>query len=437
MSWQERAGKKLMSPDEAVAAVESGHCVTVAPFTSTPATLCEALYRRRRELRNVRIDHPAGLHSWVRDGDGGSFEVHEMYGTVVNRDMVNRGRLEYLPLAVWRVGELPSGFNPAPDAFLVAVSPPDARGFCSFGSGVWFSKLLSENAKTVIAEVHEDFMRTGGDNFVHLSRLDRICLAEPAPPPPVPPRNEEEAVNTEVICRLVAAELVHDRDTLQIGVGTVAAAVGMYLGDKHDLGIQTELVTDGIATFLRDGVITGKYKTLHAGKVVGSACTLLSKEELAILDGHPAFELYDFGYTDDVRFLVRQNNLVAINNALLVDLTGQVASETIGPRIWTGGGGQLAFMIAAQYSPGGRSISVLPSSHVLGGKRVSRVVGALPEGTAVTVPRTLVDYVVTEQGIASLRGKTIRERIGELVAVAHPDFRAELREQAKRLYGIG
>ena len=306
MSWQARAGKKLMSADEAVAAVESGHCVAVAPFTSTPATLCEALYRRRRELRNVRIDHPAGLHSWVREGDGGSFEVHEIYATAVNRDMVNGGRLEYLPLAVWRVGQVPSGFHPAPDAFLVAVSPPDARGFCSFGSGVWFSKLISENAKTVIAEVHEDFMRTGGDNFVHLSRLDRLCLAQPAPPPPIPPRNEEEAVNTEVICKLVAAKLVHDRDTLQIGVGTVSAAVGRYLGDKHDLGIQTELVTDGIATFLRDGVITGKYKTLHTGKVVASACALLSNEESAILDGHPAFELYDFGYTDDVRFLVRQ-----------------------------------------------------------------------------------------------------------------------------------
>ena len=437
MRWQERAGKKLMSSDEAVAVVESGHCVTVAPFTSTPVTLCEALYRKRGELRNVRIDHAAGLYSWVREGDGGSFEVHEIYGTAVNRDLVNRGRLEYLPLAVWRAGEVPAGFHPAPDVFLVAVSPPDARGFCSFGSGVWFSKLLSESAKTVIAEVHEDFIRSGGDNFVHLSRLDRICLAEPAPPPPIPPRNEEEAVNTEVICRLVAAELVHDRDTLQIGIGTVSAALGIYLGDKHDLGIQTELLTGGIATFLREGVITGKYKTLHTGKVVASACALLSQEEFAILDGHPAFELYDFGYTDDVRFLVRQNNLMAINNALLVDLTGQIASETIGPRIWSGVGGQLAFMIAAQYSPGGRSISVLPSSHVIGGKRVSRVVGALPEGTAVTVPRTLVDYVVTEQGIASLRGKTVRERIGELVAVAHPDFRAELREQAKRLYGIG
>jgi 4-hydroxybutyrate CoA-transferase len=212
--------------------------------------------------------------------------------------------------------------------------------------------------------------------------------------------------------------------------------MGMYLGDKNDLGIQTELVTGGIPTLVKDGVATGRYKTFHKEKVIGSACAGLSAEELAMMDGNPAFELYDFGYTDDIRLLLQHENLVAINNALLVDVTGQVASETLGGRAWTGVGGQTAFMIAAQYSKGGRSISVLPSSHVVDGRRVSRIVPALPPGTAVTVPRTLVDHVVTEHGIATLRGRTVRERIEALVAIAHPDFRNELREEAKRLYGV-
>jgi len=241
---------------------------------------------------------------------------------------------------------------------------------------------------------------------------------------------------TEVICSLVASEIVRDRDTVQIGVGTVSAALGIYLGDKHDLGVQTELITGGIAQLVRDGVVTGKYKTLHREKVVGSACVALPEEDLKLIDGNPAFELYDFGYTDDIRMLIRHTNLVAVNNALMIDLTGQVCSETIGSRIWTGVGGQTAFMIAAQYSQGGRSVIVCPSSHLIEGTRRTRIVGALPEGAAVTVPRTLVDYVVTENGIATLRGKTIRERVGELIGVAHSDFQGELRAEANRLYGI-
>jgi len=316
-------------------------------------------------------------------------------------------------------------------------SPPDSHGYCSFGPGVWMSKRLAQGANKVIAEVHENFIRTGGDNFIHVSEIDRFCeAAQPTGNLPIPARTDEETLVVEVACTLVASELVRDRDTVQMGVGTVSAALGMYLGEKHDLGVQTELITGGIANLVRDGVVTGRYKTLHREKVVGSALVALDEEEMRLIDGNPVFELYDFGYTDDVRLLMQQDNLVAVNNALLVDLTGQVASESIGYKVWTGVGGQTAFMIAAQYSRGGRSITVLPSSHVIEGERVTRIVPLLPEGTLVTVPRTLVDYVVTEHGIASLRGKTVRERIGELIAVAHRDFQGDLKSEAKRLYGI-
>jgi len=437
MDWRSQIADKLAGPAEVVSDIKSGHRVGVAPFTCTPFTLCGALYERRGELENVRVDHPAGLFSWVRPDEGDSFQVRDNYATPMNRDMVNSGRVDYLPIGRWREDELPLGFDGEADAFLVPVSPPDKHGFCSFGPGVWTSRRIAQQSKIVIAEVHENFIRTGGENFIHISDIDRFCEATaPTGNLPIPPRTEEETFVTEVVGTLVASELVNDRDTVQIGVGTVSAAIGMYLGNKQDLGVQTELITGGIAQLVEDGVVTGKYKTLHREKVVGSALVALDEEEMRMIDGNPVFELYDFGYTDDIRMLIRQDNLVAMNNALFVDLTGQVASETIGTQAWTGVGGQTAFMIAAQYSRGGRSIIVLPSSHVIDGERVTRIMPTLPLGTVVTVPRTLVDHVVTEHGIATLRGKTVRERIGELIGVAHPDFRGELKAQAKKLYGI-
>ena len=437
MDWRSQVGDKLTLAAEAAKAVKSGDRVGVAPFTCTPFTLCDALYARGGGLENVRIDHPAGLFAWLRAGEENGFAVRDNYATLLNRDMVHAGKVDYLPIGRWRADEIAPGFDQPLDVFLVPLSPPDRQGYCSFGPGVWMSKRLAQGAETVLAEVHENFIRTGGDNFIHVSEIDRFCEAViPTGNLPIPPRTDEETLVVEVACTLVASELVKDRDTVQMGVGTVSAALGLYLGEKYDLGVQTELITGGIANLVRDGVVTGKYKTLHREKVVGSALVALDEEEMRLIDGNPVFELYDFGYTDDVRLLIQQDNLVAVNNALLVDLTGQIASESIGHKIWTGVGGQTAFMIAAQYSRGGRSIIVLPSSHVIDGERVTRIVPFLPEGTLVTVPRTLVDYVVTEHGIASLRGKTVRERIGELVAVAHPDFQGELKNDVERLYGI-
>lgn len=437
MDWRTQVGDKLATPAEVVADIKSGQRIGVAPFTCTPFTLCGALYDRRDKLRGVRVDHAAGLFSWVSPDDEKSFEVRDNYATPMNREMVNQGRVDYLPIGRWRADEIPGGFDGHLDAYLVPVSPPDKHGYCSFGPGVWQSRRLARSSDCVIAEVHENFIRTGGENFIHSSDIARFCEADtPTGNLPIPPRTEEETYVTEVVGTLVAAELIQDRDTIQIGVGTVSAALGLYLGDKQDLGIQTELITGGIAQLVDDGVATGKYKTLHREKVVGSALVALEDEEMRLIDGNPVFELYDFGYTDDVRMLIQHDSLVAVNNALFVDLTGQVASETIGTQAWTGVGGQTAFMVAAQYSRGGRSIIVLPSSHVMNGQRVTRIMPTLPPGTAVTVPRTLVDYVVTEYGIATLHGKTVRERIGELIAVAHPDFQSELKAEAKKLYGI-
>jgi 4-hydroxybutyrate CoA-transferase len=439
VSWREAVGGRLTTPAEALRRVRPGDTVAVAPYTSTPLTLCRALHARRHELSGVRIEHGAGHFAWDAEGAAGGepFTLVTNYATPDHRAAVNAGRAEYLPVSHWHADGMAPGFSVEPDVYLLPVSPPDAEGRLSFGTGAWFSPVLCRGARTVIGEVHEDFIRVGGDSWASVERFAHLVPAEEAIGG-VPPasRSEEETAATEVICTLVAHELVRDRDTLQIGVGTVSSALGLYLEHRHDLGIQTEAITAGIPDLVRRGVVTGRYKTVHPGLVVGSFMIDLSPADLAYIDRHPAFALYGFGTTDDVTLLVRETNLTAVNNALLIDLTGQVASEGIGPAIWSGAGGQTAFAIAAAYAPGGRAIFVLPSTHRVQGTLGSRIVAALEPSTVVTVPRGFVDYVVTEHGIARLRGKTLRERAGELIAVAHPDFRAELRAEAGRLHHV-
>jgi 4-hydroxybutyrate CoA-transferase len=430
-----------MTAEEAVKRVQPGHTVAVAPFTCTPHTLCHALLGRVRsgDLRGIRVDHPASLAPWCEPDVLDGIDLHDNYATPFNRAAVHAGTVEYLPIGLWQTDTVPAGFTARPDVFLVPVSPPDRLGWCSFGPGVWLSGTLSRNAALVIAEVHEGFIRTGGENHVHIDRLDIVVEAEtPTGGTPPAPLSDEEIAAVEVICTLVAAELVNDGDTLQMGVGTVSASLGMYLDGKQDLGIQTELITGGIVDLVERGVVTGNRKTIHPRKVVGSACTALAPEELARIDGNPVFELYDFGHTDDLRRLIQVENFVTVNNALQVDLTGQVSAESIGQQMYTGVGGQTVFMIAGAYSPGGKSVSVTPSSSVLSstGERVSRIVATLDPGGVVTVPRTYIDYVVTEHGIAELRGKTIKERVRALLEISHPDLRAQLEDDARRVYGV-
>jgi 4-hydroxybutyrate CoA-transferase len=438
MDWRTKYGQKLVSAEQAVARVNRGDTVTMAPYTCTPFTLCHALQERARrgDIERIRIDHPAAFPSWTDPDIAHAFELHDNYATPLNRQACHDGRMEYLPIGVWKSYEVPAGFASHPDVFMVPVSPPDERGFCSFGPGVWLSGTLSRNAKLVIGEVHEDFIRTYGENYIHVDQIDLLVEGTiPTGAAPTVQPSEEERSQVEVICTLVASELVNDGDTLQMGVGTVSASLGLFLGEKRDLGIQTELITGGVVDLVESGVVTGARKTIHKHKVVGAACVALGPDEMSRVHMNPVFELYDFGYTDDLRRLIQLDNFVTVNNALVVDLTGQVSAEALDHRMYTGVGGQTVFMLAGAYSPGGKSVSVVPSSSVPSatGKRATRIVPAL--AGAVTVPRTFVDYVVTEFGIATLRGKTLKERARELCAVAHPDFQPELRKAAAEMYG--
>ena len=440
MHWRDRLGAKLVSLETAVSRVESGQTVAVSPFTCSPMTLCKGLVDRGRKggLENVRIDHLASAFCWTDPELEGVFRLRDNYATVANRAACHAGRSDYLPIGLYRSYELPDGLNRTPDVFMVPVSPPDARGMCSFGPGVWMSPTTARAAKLVLGEVQEDFIRTGGENYIHMDEIDLFVEGEaPVGGPASAPPSDEEISQVEAICTTVAVELINDGDTLQMGVGTVSASLAQFLDFRNDLGIQTELVTGGIADLVERGNVTGLRKEIHRGKVVGSALVSMPPDELQKIHENPAFELYDFGHTDDLRRLIQLDSFVAVNNAMVVDLTGQVSAEAFDHRPYTGVGGQTVFMLAGAYSPNGKSISVVPSSSVPStgsGSRVTRIVPTLESGTPVTVPRTYVDFVVTEFGHAELRGKTVQERARALCEIAHPDFRDMLRTRARELY---
>ena len=440
MDWRATLGPKLVDVESAIGHVESGHTIAAAPFTSSPITLCQGLIERGKKggLRDVAVHHLASAVCWTDPELEGVFRLRDNYATPANRSACHAGRSDYLPIGLFRSHELPDGVAQEPDVFLVPVSPPDARGYCSYGPGVWMSPTMVQRSKVVVAEVQEDFIRTGGENYVHVDEIDCFVEGElPQAGSPLAPPSAEEVAQVEAICTSVAVELVNDGDTLQMGVGTVSASLGHFLDFRNDLGIQTELITGGIADLVANGNVTGLRKEIHRGKVVGSALVSMPKEELELIHENPAFELYDFGFTDDLRRLIQLDNFVAVNNAMVVDLTGQVSAEAFDHRPYTGVGGQTVFMLAGAYSPGGKSVSVLPSSSVPSGgdrQRVSRIVPTLAAGTPVTVPRTYVDFVVTEFGVAELRGKTVQERARALCEIAHPDFRDALLEDARALY---
>ena len=441
MDWRKRYADKLRTAEEAVADVRSGQAIAVAMYDGMPISLCNALSERAPELENVSIFHFVSAYPWFSFNEGRSFRLITPFTTNVDRAAVREGSVEYLPTALWRSGQLPYGVGPF-DYHLCTISPPDDAGWCSFGSAVWMNPTFADHSRIIVAEVDEGAIRTGGANRIHIDRIDRIVDVEPevrqkirAAMTRAQGRSDEETAIAEVICTLVGMELVRDGDTVQIGAGAVSAALAPYLQHRSGLGLHTELLTGGVTDLVKAGVVTGEHKGLHPGKVVATGAALLPREELEYIDGNSTFELYDFTYTDDLHVLLKEPRLVAVNNAMQVDLTGQSNSEAVGPWPYTGPGGQTAFAIAAAHSAEGRSIIVLPSSYERDGARHSRIVAALDAGAPVTVPRSAVDYVVTEHGIATMQGKTIRQRIGELIAIAHPDCQPELKADAKRMYG--
>ena len=439
MNWQEEYKRKVVSSEEAVKAIKSGDYVVLAQ-PEAPA-LGLALVSRADELKGVRImggggsDLPMYDTSWY-DVFPDTFQLETSYVLPLVRALVAERKSDFTVSGLFGVPDMTEA-KPM-DVFMVQVSPPDEHGFCSFGASLWMKKEWVRMARVVIAEANERIIRTYGDNFVHVSEIDYFVEHTPSGRVPggtdILGRRTTGPGELEKNIAGYIGTLIKDGDCLEIGVGGTAEWVAQLgiLDSKHDLGWHSENTVRGIGTLVMNGVITGKNKNIHKGRAVATAVGGGTKEEMDFINDNPLFEVYSSNYILDPRVIASHDNMVAINSAIALDLTGQIAAESVGTVMTSGSGGQLSFAIGAYLSKGGRSVVAIPSTAKNGA--LSRIVPILEPGTVVSTPRTLADIVVTEYGIARLKGKTQRERALELVAVAHPGFRADLRKEAERLY---
>jgi 4-hydroxybutyrate CoA-transferase len=352
-----------------------------------------------------------------------SFVHNSIFAGNMTREAVNSGRADYTPCFFFEVPRLfRNGYLPV-DVAMIQVSPPDEHGFCSFGVSVDYTKPAALCAKTVIAAVNPNMPRTLGDSFIHVDDLTYIVETNDKlielPRPHI--TEIEQAIGRNV------AMLVEDSSTLQIGIGSLPEAVLQSLGNKRDLGIHTEMFSDGVVELVEAGVITNKTKTLHPGKMI---CSFLmgTRKLYNFADNNPMVEMRPVDYTNDPFIVSMNDRMISINSALQVDLTGQICADTIGYRQYSGVGGQVDFVRGSSRSKDGKSIIALPSTAANG--KISRIVSRLDEGAAVTTSRNDVQFVVTEYGAADLRGKTLRERAKALTDIAHPCFRKELAREA-------
>jgi acetyl-CoA hydrolase len=414
------------SAADAVKVVRSGQRVYIGGGCGVPMVLAGELARRAPELRDVEIIHilTAGTSAWVTPEVSSAFRDNSLFIGPNVRAAVQQGRADFTPVflsevpRLFREGHLPI------DVALIAVSPPDSHGYCSYGVEVGVTKPAVESARVVIAEINPRMPRVWGNSFIHVSQID-YCVEVDYPLPEL--RQGEPAPVYSRIGHHIA-DLIDNGSTLQMGIGAIPNAVLDYLGDKRDLGVHSEMFSDGIIDLVQRGVITGARKTLLPGKLV--AGFVLGTERIyRFVHNNPIIEMRTTDFTNDPFTISRNEKMVAINSALQVDLTGQVCADSIGTRFYSGVGGQADFIRGAARSKGGKPIIALPSTALSG--TVSRIVSTLEPGAGVTTSRNDVHYIVTEYGVAYLFGKTVHQRAAALIAIAHPDFRADLEAAAR------
>jgi len=437
--WREEYQGKLISAEEAAQKVKSGDRVSFTAGREAHA-IGLAIAARLGDLKDVKVLAPSPGYDfgWYDPGWEESFDITISWPTATAQQMLDERRCDVnLPLIIPFGAE-----HEPPNVLLTEVSTPDERGFCSFGASLWTKRLEIEDVRgrggIVIAEVNDRLIRTYGDNYVHISEIDFFVehlsrQGQPGTGSLGGRLIKEPAPYLKDICANVAS-LINDGDCLQIGVGrTTEPLIRMGLLDgRSDIGFHSEATPPGIISLVRQGVVNGKLKTLLPERVVVTSIGGGSKEEMEWVNNNPLFYLVDLLWLEDIRVIAQNDNMVAINNALAIDLTGQITAESLGPRLMSVAGGQIPFAFGALLSKGGRSVTVLPSTARDGA--VSRIMPHLPEGSAITLQRNIADKVVTEYGVANLRNKTIRQRCEALIAVAHPDFRAELTKEARKLY---
>ncbi len=427
MSWADAYARKRCTSDEAVRAIRSGTCVHIHPGCAEPEQLVRAMVRRANELRDVKVIHilTTGSADYVRPEMEGKFRHVAFFAGANVRVAINEGRADFMPIFLSEIEALfVSGAVPI-DVALIHVSPPDEHGFCSFGVGVDTTKTAADHARVVIAQVNPKMPRTLGDSFIHVNKIHHIVEVNDD-------ILEHPQGQVSDVARRIGrniADLIEDGSTLQLGIGEIPDAVLSYLTEKKDLGIHTEMVSDGVIGLIEKGVVTNEKKTIHPGKVI--LCFVLGTKRLyEFIDNNPIFEFHPSQYTNDPFIISRNDKQVAINSAIEVDLTGQVCSDSIGCSLYSGIGGQVDFVRGSARSRGGKPIIALPSTAK--DETVSRIVPSLRQFAGVVTSRGDVHYVITEYGTAYLHGKTIRERSRALINIAHPKFRDELAEAARQ-----
>jgi len=423
---QRSYGDKRMSLKEALSPIKTGDHIFIGSACGEPQYLVKGLVEKADLADNEILHvHTLGVAPYTKPIYSERFRLNAFFVGINTRDAVAEGRADYTPVFL---SELPrliaEGMVPI-DVALIQVTPPDEHGFCSLGVSVEITKTAAEKAKLVIAQVNCQMPRVLGDSFIHISDID--VVVEHDEPILECPRPEQDIIS-ERIARYVS-ELVEDESTLQVGIGSVPDAVLDALRDKKDLGIHTELLTEGVVDLVEDGVVTCAKKTINRGKIIASFA-MGTRRLYDFIDNNPMVEFYESDYVNNPFVISQHKKMVAINQALEVDLTGQVCSDSLGYRFYSGLGGQADFMRGAMLSEGGKAITVIPSTAKEG--KISRIRPLLSEGAGVVLTRGDVDYVVTEYGVASLRGKTIRGRALSLINIAHPKFRNELLEWAKQ-----
>ncbi len=436
MDWSSTYKSRVVTPQEAVQAIKSGDRIFLTGNVSVPQKVLSALVDYAPQLENVEICQAltVGSADYVSPAMEGHLRVNSIFISANIRKAVQEGRADFTPVLL---SEFPllfkHGLLPL-DVAMIHVSPPDEHGFCSLGVEVGLTKTPAESAKIIIAEVNEQMPRTLGDSFIHVSRLNYIVPVDY----PISELSMGDGGSSEVVEKIAGciADLIPDGATMQLGIGAIPDAVLKYLFDKKDLGIHTELFSDGVIDLVNAGVLTNAQKTLHPGKIV-AGFMLGTKQLYDWADDNPLIELHRTEYVNDPFVIAQNERMVAINSAIEIDLTGQVCADSIGPKLYSGVGGQLDFVYGASRSKGGVPIIALPSTNVMrDGTVLSKITPLLKHGAGVVTTRNHVRFIVTEYGVADLYGKTIRDRATQLIGIAHPDFRDDLKKQAQELHYI-
>jgi acyl-CoA hydrolase/RimJ/RimL family protein N-acetyltransferase len=428
--WEKRYAEKIRSAEDAMERVRPGNRVFIGSACGEPQRLVDAMTKAGGRLEDTEVVQvlTLGVAPYAERKYAAAFRANAFFIGNSTRDAVNEARADYTPVFLSQVpGLFKSGRVPI-DVALITVSPPDDHGYCSMGVSVDITKAATSSASLVVAQVNKYMPRTLGNCFIHIKDIDVLVPHdEPLLEWPVSDASNEV---TQRIARHIA-RLVSDGDTLQLGIGSIPDAVLSELTDKNDLGIHTEMTSDGMMKLASNGNITGKYKTVNQGKIVASFAAG-SSELFAFMDNNPAIEMHPSEYTNSPFVISQHENMVAINSALEVDLTGQVCADSLGQQFYSGMGGHADFMRGSAMAKNGKPIIALPSTADGPDGLKSRIAACLQEGAGVVTTRGDCHYVVTEYGIAHLHGRTLRERAMSLIGIAHPDFRAELLHAAKR-----